>query len=154
MSVEITRENACDHRSLLPIRIDKCDVCSGQFPKGTPFDVYACDLHGECSFAYRKRKVKTCSACLDRESVEFNVQRIIEEPRPSPRPAPVDPATCDHRSPIAHVSFNRQSDPWTATVVVQCAKCGAPFYVNNGPKASLSLAAPQSSVGASGSKSS
>jgi hypothetical protein len=145
MMPEITRANACDHRLPL-LRIDKCDLCSGEFPKGTPFEVYGCDLHVECSLEHRRRKTKACSACLDRESVEFGVQRIVEEPRPvKPRLATKlkeDPATCQHQSPIAHVAYDRRQTPWEATVTVICGVCGLPFYVNYGPKAILRLTPP------------
>lgn len=141
----ITKANACDHRSTDPLRVDKCDVCSGQFPKGTPFEVYGCAIHGECSFEHRRRKTKSCSACLDRESVAFGVLPIIEAPKPSkltPNQPKADPAKCQHRSPQHHVFVDRKGEPWTATVTIVCRDCREPFTINGQPAAVLPLSRP------------
>lgn len=59
---------ACPHRSLKPIREGRCDQCG--YEKGQPFEIFACDLHGECSLHKRHSAVKGCAACEDRTRPE------------------------------------------------------------------------------------
>ena len=53
---------SCVYRGELA-RIGECDLCS---MKGQPFDLYLCEIHGECSLHRRHSKVKSCAACLER----------------------------------------------------------------------------------------
>lgn len=54
----------CTHRQSSVARIGTCDLCS---LKGQPFDVYACDLHGECSLSRKHSKMRSCVNCNDRD---------------------------------------------------------------------------------------
>lgn len=53
---------ACIHRGD-KIRDDTCDLCG---VKGRPFEVFGCNLHGECSLHRVHSKVSGCAACEDR----------------------------------------------------------------------------------------
>jgi hypothetical protein len=47
------------------LRTDVCDLCS---VRGLPFDVHACDVHGECILQpalRRPGKLRTCTQCRD-----------------------------------------------------------------------------------------
>lgn len=55
----------CSHRGEL-IEVRKCDLCG---IKGQQFEVFACNLHGECSAGRKHSKVKSCLTCQDWESV-------------------------------------------------------------------------------------
>jgi len=57
---------ACRHRGSFK-EVRACDLCS---LKGQPFDVLACELHGECSALRRHSKVTACASCQDREANE------------------------------------------------------------------------------------
>jgi len=55
----------CSHRGpLLETRL--CDLCG---IKGQPFEVYACQLHGECSEQRKHSKVRSCIGCPDHLAV-------------------------------------------------------------------------------------
>ncbi|HVW03111.1 MAG TPA: hypothetical protein VHB77_22310 [Planctomycetaceae bacterium] len=69
MSVELP----CSHRGPEPFETRLCDLCG---IKGQPFDVYSCQLFGECSLQRKHSQVKACAACEKRT------------PMPAPLPAP------------------------------------------------------------------
>ncbi len=57
----------CEHRGDV-LRIDECDTC---IDRGQPFEVRACDKHGECSIIRRKKsgRLRDCYHCRDRTSI-------------------------------------------------------------------------------------
>lgn len=55
---------SCVHRGPF-LEIGACDQCG---EKGQPFEVFACTVHGRCSFRRKHRKVKSCAACEERGS--------------------------------------------------------------------------------------
>lgn len=63
----------CSHRSTEVARIGICDLCS---LKGKPFDVFACEIHGECSIGRKHSEVRSCVKCSDRD----DSPRIVREP--------------------------------------------------------------------------
>lgn len=52
----------CQFRGQL-LKIGSCDLCG---IKGQPFEIIACEQHGECSLTRRHSKVRSCLACEDR----------------------------------------------------------------------------------------
>jgi hypothetical protein len=62
-----TSNLTCPHRTAEPIRSGTCNLCG---LKGQPFEIFGCDLHGECSLRKRHSGVKGCAACADRPRPE------------------------------------------------------------------------------------
>lgn len=51
----------CANRGEL-IEVRLCDLCG---VRGLPFEVFACQIHGECSKFRKHSQVKSCAACQD-----------------------------------------------------------------------------------------
>jgi len=76
--VAIPRDLSCVHRGEI-IRVQGCDLCG---LKGVETKVYTCGVHAECTDNKSIRKIRSCAACEDRQTV----------PDPQSEAPPVTPA--------------------------------------------------------------
>lgn len=112
---EWINELPCRHRGA-KVRSDACNLCG---LKGTSFDVYQCELHGECSLQPRHTSVKACGKCADRNIVAPITtppvaipKRLNPKPTETPKPRPAAFTREPNRHLIYHIWPHMRSTNW------------------------------------------
>lgn len=113
---------SCEHRGEL-LRIGTCNLCSG---RGQPFEVYDCDLHGECSLNRKHSKVRSCLACPDRTGLTPAEPEPEAKPTEKKRPEKPPVSPCDAHRPQGHVRIIRG----VVTLTAFCGRCGAKLFLD------------------------
>ena len=74
----------CVHRGDVIEKNAVCELCGA---RGELYDVFACDIHGQCSLSKRSTKLKSCGGCSDFQSTNATPSFNTE---PTARAATVD----------------------------------------------------------------